>query len=123
MKATYKFRDFDATDLKPMAKIVQSIGLKNLASVFTKPQTAGGDVEEIGMGAFFEALDVLLDNLDKIRESLDALLVRVCVSENAQEIPGLPLDKYIGVLESVAFETNFRDCFMAAASFYNRAKR
>lgn len=122
MEATYKFRDFDATDLRPMAKIVQSIGLKNLAAVFTKPQN-GGDVEEIGMGAFFDALDVLFDNLDKIRGSLDALLVRVCESENAQEIPGLPLDKYIGVLESVVFDTNFRDCFMAAVRFYNRTKR
>jgi hypothetical protein len=44
------------------------------------------------------------------------------VSENAQEIPALPLDKYIGVLESVVFDTNFRDCFTAALRFYNRAK-
>lgn len=122
MEATYKFRDFDATDLKPMSKIVQSIGLKNLAAVFTRQQT-GDDVEEIGMDTFFDALDVLFDNLDKIRGSLDALLVRVCESENAQEIPGLPLDKYIGVLESVVFDTNFRDCFTAAVNFYNRAKR
>lgn len=119
---TYKFRDFDATDLRPMTKVVQAIGLKNLAAVFTK-QYGGADVEEIGMEAFFAALDVLFDSVDRIRDNLDALIMRVCVSDNAEEIPGLPLDKYIAVLESVVCDTNFRDCFTAAANFYKRMKK
>lgn len=117
----YKFRDFTVLELRPMVKIVQSIGLKKLGAVFTQKRD-GGDVEEIGMDAFFEAADVLFENLDRVREAVDALIMAVCVSENAQEIPALPLDKYIGVLESVVFETNFRDCFTAALRFYNRAK-
>lgn len=119
MEATYKFRDFSGGDLKPMLKIVQAIGLKNIAVIFTR-QTDGTDVEEIGMDALFDAIDVLIENIDRVREKLDALIVSVCESENAQEIPGLPLDKYIEVLESVVFDTNFRDCFTAAVSFYNR---
>lgn len=117
----YKFRDFTVLELRPMVKIVQSIGLKKLASVFTQKKD-GDDVEEVGMDAFFDALDVLFDNLERVRESVDALIMAVCVDGNAQEIPALPLDKYIGVLESVVFDTNFRDCFTAALRFYNRAK-
>lgn len=120
----YKFRNFDSTtDVKNMLRLIRGVGLDKIMRAFDDVHKTGEtDEETAGVAVFENFIDVLLEQYDGVKNALDAIIGGVCENASAEEIGALPLDKYIAVLEQVAFETNFRDCFTAAARLYNRFK-
>lgn len=124
METAYKFRDFDSTtDVKNMLRLIRGAGVDKIMGAFEDVRKQGGeDTEAVGVAVFERFLDILLEQYDAVKTSLDALIAGVCENADVEEIGALPLDKYINVLEQVTFETNFRDCFTAAANLYRRIK-
>lgn len=124
METAYKFRDFDSTtDVKNMLRLIRGAGVDKVMNAFEDVRKQGGeDAETVGIAVFERFIDILLDQYDAIKTALDALIAGVCENADAEEIGTLPLDKYIDVITQVAFETNFRDCFSAAANLYRRIK-
>lgn len=116
---SYTLRELSAEDMFTMIRIIKKVGLKEIIGCFSKPEiiaaaSSGGKVEEIGFDALMRIVEVLVDNIESIKDDLYAFLSQLS-GKNREEVAALPMNTFIHMIMDVVKMVNFKDFFPAAS--------
>jgi membrane protease subunit (stomatin/prohibitin family) len=117
-----EMRKLLAMDLFPLLNIIAKIGIKDLIKKFFEQRAEASksehkNLEEIGQQAIAELLEILLMNIGRAREEINALLADLCGVEKS-EIEKLPMDEYMGLLMNFFTQPEFMASLNAIISSF-----
>ena len=117
-KPAHELQPLQARHLFRFATILKKVGVQRFRTIFDSEAVIeavkdGKSAEDVGVQVVFDAIGILVDNLDKIEGDLYGLLADLA-GMTADEVAALPLGEFAEMLVDVVKADGFRDFFTQA---------
>ena len=116
---TYEFRPLVASDMGAICKIITAIGIRQFKECFNVDDLRGGDAEKVGIGIMFDIAGIIISNIPRAEEEIQAFLSSLSGMKVA-EIKKLPLADYGEMIMDVVMKEDFQDFFKRVMKLFNR---
>ena len=112
----YEMRNLNATDIAPMCKIINKIGINEFSKCFTADGVIGliknkgkKNVDEIaGIQVMLEAVNIIIGHIPDCENDIFAFLANI-TGAPIEEIKKLGIAEYVELIISVARKKEFQD--------------
>ena len=115
----YELRPLVASDMGAICKIITAIGIRQFKECFKLEDFKGGNVEQIGFGVVFDIAGIIVANIPKAEEEIQAFLASV-TGMKISEIKKMPFADYGELVLEVVMKEDFRDFFKRVMKLFNR---
>lgn len=116
---SYELRPLVASDMGAICKIITAIGVRQFKECFKLEDFKGGNVEQIGFGVVFDIAGIIIANIPKAEEEIQAFLASV-TGMKISEIKKMPFADYGELVLQVVMKEDFRDFFKRVMKLFNR---
>lgn len=116
---SYELRPLMASDMGAICKIITAIGIRQFKECFKLEDFQGGNAEQIGFGVVFDIAGIIISNIPKAEEEIQAFLASLTGMKVA-EIKKLPLADYGELIMDVVMKEDFQDFFKRVMKLFNR---
>ena len=114
-----ELRPLVASDMGAICKIITAIGARQFKECFKVEDFKDGNVEQIGFGVVFDIAGIVIANIPKAEEEIQAFLASV-TGMKAAEIKQMPFADYGELIVEVVTKEDFRDFFKRVMKLFNR---
>ena len=116
----YELRPLVASDMGAICKIITSIGVRQFKECFNVEDFKGeNDVEKIGFGIIFDIAGIIIANIPKAEDDIQAFLASLTGMKVA-DIRKLPFADYGEMIMDVVMKEDFQDFFKRVMKLFNR---
>jgi hypothetical protein len=115
----YEVRQLVATDLGAICKIISAIGIRQFKDCFKVDDFKSGNVEEIGFGVLVDISGIIIFNIPKAEEDIQAFVASVTGLKLA-EVKELPFADYGELIVRIVTKEDFKDFFKRVMKLFNR---
>lgn len=116
---SYELRPLVASDMGAICKIITAIGVRQFKECFKLEDIQNGNVEQVGFGVVFDIAGIIISNIPKAEEEIQAFLGSLTGMKVA-EIKKLPLADYGEMIMEVVMKEDFQDFFKRVMKLFNR---
>lgn len=116
---TYEFRSLVASDMGAICKIITAIGIRQFKECFNINDFKNGNVEEVGFGVILDIAGIIISNIPKAEDEIQAFLASLTGMKVA-EIKNLPLADYGEMIMAVVMKDDFQDFFKRVMRLFSR---
>ena len=116
---SYELRPLVASDMGAICKIITAIGVRQFKDCFKVEDFKNGNAEEVGFGVIFDIAGIVISNIPKAEEEIQAFLANLTGIKVA-DIKKLPLADYGEMIMDVVMKEDFRDFFKRVMKLFNR---
>lgn len=115
----YEVRQLVATDMGAICKIISAIGIRQFKDCFKVDDFKSGNVEEIGFGVLVDISGIIISNIPKAEEDIQAFVASVTGLKLA-EVKELPFADYGELIVRIVTKEDFKDFFKRVMKLFNR---
>lgn len=119
VEKSYELRPLVASDMGAICKIITAIGIRQFKECFKVEDFQSGNAEQIGLGVVFDIAGIIIANIPKAEEEIQAFLANLTGMKVA-EIKKLPLADYGEMIMEVVMKEDFQDFFKRVMKLFNR---
>lgn len=116
---SYELRPLVASDMGAICKIITAIGIRQFKECFKVEDFQNGNVERVGFGVIFDIAGIIISNIPKAEEEIQAFLASLTGMKVA-DIKKLPLADYGEMIMDVVMKEDFQDFFKRVMKLFNR---
>lgn len=116
---SYELRPLVATDMGAICKIISAIGIRQFKDCFKLEDFKGGNIEEVGFGVVFELAGIVVANIPKAEEEIQAFLASV-TGMKLSDVKKMPFADYGELIIAVVTKDDFKDFFGRVMKLFNR---
>ena len=115
----YEVRPLVATDMGAICKIISAIGIRQFKDCFKVDDFKSGNVEEIGFGVLVDISGIIISNIPKAEEDIQAFVASVTGLKVA-EVKEMPFADYGELIVRIVTKEDFKDFFKRVMKLFNR---
>ena len=115
----YELRPLVASDMGAICKIITAIGIRQFKECFKLEDFQGGNAEQIGFGVVFDIAGIVVANIPKAEEEIQAFLASL-TGKKLSEIKEMPFADYGELIIEVVMKEDFQDFFKRVTKLFNR---
>lgn len=115
----YEVRQLVATDMGAICKIISAIGIRQFKDCFKVDDFKSGNVEEIGFGVLVDISGIIISNIPKAEEDIQAFVASV-TGLTVVEVKELPFADYGELIVRIVTKEDFKDFFKRVMKLFNR---
>lgn len=115
----YEIRPLVASDMGAICKIITAIGVRQFKDCFKVEDFKGGNVEEIGFSVVFDIAGIILANIPKAEEDIQAFAASV-TGLSQKDVKTMPFADYGELIVKIVGSEDFRDFFKRVMKLFNR---
>ena len=115
----YEIRPLVATDMGAICKIISAIGVRQFKDCFNVKDLKEKDVEAIGFGVIFDIAGIVIANIPKAEDDVQAFLSSLTGMKIA-DIKKMPFADYGELIMEVVMKDDFRDFFKRVMKLFNQ---
>ena len=119
MDNKYELRPLVASDMGAICKIIAAIGVRQFKECFKLEDLKGGNAEQIGFGVFLDIAGIIVANIPKAEEEIQAFLASVTGMKVA-DVKKMPFADYGELVAEVVMKEDFKDFFKRVMKLFNR---
>lgn len=117
---SYELRPLVASDMGAICKIITAIGVRQFKECFNVEDFKGEkDIEKIGFGIIFDIAGIIIANIPKAEDEIQAFLASLTGMKVA-DIRKLPFADYGEMIMEVVMKEDFQDFFKRVMKLFNR---
>lgn len=116
---SYELRPLVATDMGAICKIISAIGIRQFKDCFKLEDFKGGNIEEVGFGVVFDLAGIVVANIPKAEEEVQAFLASV-TGMKLSDVKKMPFADYGELIIAVVTKDDFKDFFGRVMKLFNR---
>lgn len=115
----YEVRQLVASDMGAICKIISAIGIRQFKDCFKVDDFKSGNVEEIGFGVLVDISGIIISNIPKAEEDIQAFVASVTGLKVA-EVKEMPFADYGELIVQIVTKEDFKDFFKRVMKLFNR---
>lgn len=115
----YELRPLVATDMGTICKIINGIGIRRFKECFNVEDMQGGNVEKIGFSVVFDIAGIVIENIPKVEEDIQAFLASLTGMKIA-DVKKMSFADYGELIVQVVMKDDFQDFFRRVMKLFSR---
>jgi len=116
---SYELRPLVAADMGAICKIISAIGIRQFKDCFKLEDFEGGNVEKVGFGVVFDLAGIVIANIPKAEEEIQAFIASV-TGMKLSDVKKMPFADYGELIIAVVTKDDFKDFFGRVMKLFNR---
>ncbi len=116
---SYELRPLVATDMGSICKIISAIGIRQFKDCFKLEDFKNGNIEEVGFGVVFDLAGIVIANIPKAEDEIQAFLASV-TGMKLSDVKKMPFADYGELIIAVVTKDDFKDFFGRVMKLFNR---
>lgn len=115
----YELRPLVASDMGAICKIINAVGVRQFKECFKLEDFQDGNAEQIGFGVVFDIAGIIIGNIPKAEEEIQAFLASLTGMKIA-DVKKMAFADYGELVVQVVMKEDFQDFFKRVMKLFNR---